>query len=337
MKTLTAINQSIKHMNLLMAALVFILSMSISNETLGNDIPGRYNLPDHLRPAFENMPVWRLQLRVKTGGIKNANTDSEVYVKFTSQESSIYYLDNAGDDRERNKVNTYDILDPNIKTMRDIKFLQLEIKGTDGWCVQSIEILVNDVNLPVFTERFKKCQWLDGDPRKRSYLYISGSKLRKNRGWRYTSKNRAIWLPPTVIKRAKLEQMVESYVGHMMNTVPEMRKLEFGKKYGRAYVEAKKLNGNTLRFDLDLAYKKGINLATDVDFDLVIGCNNNRLRLQARSVKAKVNIPIVSRLVRVFKSNFAKMNMGNFDFGNSNVPFCPSIKVNNAGDITLRP
>jgi hypothetical protein len=337
MNSITAFNQTIKRINLVAATLVFILAFSISNTAFGTDIPGRYNLPDHLRPSFESMPVWRLQLRVKTSGIKNANTDDEVYVQLTSATSSIYYLDRAGDDREKNNVNTYDILDPNIRTMRDIKMLKLMIKGTDGWCVQSIEILVNDVNRPVYTKRYKTCQWLDGNDHDGPSLYISGTKLRKHPGWRYTSQNKAIWLPPTIIERYKLEQMVESYVGHMMNTNPDMRKLEFGKKYGRAYVEAKKAGANTLHFDLDLAYHKGIDLATDVDFDLVIQCSNNKISLKAQSVKAKVNIPIVSRLVRLFKSNFAKMNFGNFNFGNSNVPFCPSIKVSNAGDILLRP
>lgn len=337
MKTLAANNPTFNLINLMMVTTVLILTMCITHQSFANNIPGRYNLPDHLRPAFESMPVWRLQLRVKTSGIKNANTDSEVYVKLTPSKSSIYYLDRAGDDREKNKVNTYDILDPNIRTMRDIKMLQLMIKGNDGWCVKSIEILVNDVNLPVFSKRFKSCQWLDGNSHNGPSLYISGKQLRKHRGWRFTSRNKAIWLPPTIIKRATLEQMVESYVGHMMNTVPAMRKLEFGKKYGRAYVEAKKVGADKLHFDLDLAYHKVVDIETDVDFDLVIGCNNNKIKLQAQSVKAKVNIPIVSRLVRIFKSNFAKMNMGNFNFGNSNVPFCPSIKVTNSGDIALRP
>ena len=337
MKTLARINQAINKVKLMSAALVLLFAFSISNEAFGNNIPGRYNLPDHLRPAFESMPVWRLQLRVKTSNVKNANTDDEVYVKLTSAKSSVYYLDRAGDDREKNKVNTYDILDPNIRTMRDIKMLQLMLKGNDGWCVKSIEILVNDVNIPVYSKKFKTCQWLDGNDHDGPSLYISGTKLRNHAGWRYTSQNKAIWLPPTIIKRATLEQMVESYVGHMMNTNPGMRKLEFGKKYGRAYVEAKKAGGNKLHFDLDLAYHKGIDLETDVDFDLVVSCYNNKINLKAQSVKGKVNIPIVSRLVRLFKSNFAKMNMGNFDFGNSNVPFCPNIKVTNAGDITFRP
>lgn len=305
--------------------------------TVSNNIPDRYNLPDNLRPAFESLPIWRLQLRVRTGGIKDANTDDEVYVKFNDAASGIYYLDRAGDDREKNRVNTYDILDPNIRTVGDIKMMQLSIKGNDGWCIQQIEILVNDVNIPVFSKKFSNCHWLDGNSNGGPNLYISGTELRRSAGWKYTSRNRAIWLPPTIIRRATLEAMVESYVGHMMNANPDMKHLEFGKKYGRAYVEAKQASSDKLHFDLDLAYTYGPDMETDVDFDLVVKCQNNKLSLQAQSVKAELNVPVISRLVRIFKSDFAKMNMGNFNFGNANVPFCPSIRVTPEGDITLRP
>ena len=130
--------------------------------------------------------------------------------------------------------------------------------------------------------------------------------------------------------------MVESYVGHMMKVQPGMKKLTFGKKYGRAYVEAKKAGKNKLHFDLDLAYNKAkIDFETDVDFDLVVDCRNNRIDLRAQSVKGELNIPVISSLVRLFKSDFAKMNMGNFNFGNANVPFCPNIKITENGDISF--
>jgi hypothetical protein len=343
MKTLKNINPTTTIFNTMASIiiLIFIVCNAYGNNSfLGNgddNVPGRYNLPDHLRPAFENMPVWRLQLKVKTGGIKNAGTDDEVYVKMTNSSSSVFYLDKGGDDRERKKVNTYDIIDPKIRTVRDIKKLEMMIKGNDGWCVQSVEILINDVQIPVFTKRFRKCQWLDGNGHSGPKFYISGKEMRKNRGWKYTNKNRALWLPPKVLKREMLEAMVESYVGHMMNSRPDMKKLEFGKKYGRSYVEAKKKTGNKLKFDLDLAYKKGIDLEVDVDFDLAIKCQNNTISLNAENVKGKLNIPIVSKLVRVFKKDFTKRKFGNFNFDGSNVSFCPSIKVMNNGDIALRP
>ena len=264
-----------------------LVSSILSMERGNGDVPGRYNLPDNMRPAFESMPVWRLQLRVKTGNVKKAGTDDNVYLKLTNSKSSVYYLDRAGDDREKNKVNIYDILDPNIRTMRDIKNLKMMIKGNDGWCVQSVEILINDVKIPVFSKSFKNCKWLDGNSHSGPGFYISGKELRSHRGWRYTSQNRALWLPPMVLKRAMLEEMVESYVGHMMNSRPDMKKLEFGKKYGRAYVQAKHKSSSKLKFDLDLAYHKGIDFEVDVDFDMVIKCKNNKISLKAEAVKGK--------------------------------------------------
>ena len=308
---------------------------AINNE-LDNDLYGANNFK---KPTFENISVWRLQLRVKTSGKKNANTDDEVLVKFTGNRNSEYFLDRAGDDRERNKVNTYDILDPNISHINDIKFMHLMIKGNDGWCVKSVELLINDVTTPVYTKKFKSCHWLDGNGKGGPSLYITGKQLRKSASWKYTSKNKNMWLPPFLIKRATMEAMVESYIGHMMNYDKEMRKFEFGKKHGRAYVEAKKVGPNKLHFDLDLKYK--INNAPDpeidVDFDLVVNCHNKQINMSAQSVKGQLNIPLATKLIRKFKSCFAKMDMGNINFAPTDVPFCPTIKVKPNGDLSMRP
>jgi hypothetical protein len=347
MKTIGRVNQATKKMYFLTINLVIVFVMCLSNTSYGNnivldadDVVTSYsNLPNNLRPAFENIPVWRLQLRVKTSGKKNANTDDEVYVKFTGKRSSKYFLDRAGDDREKNKVNTYDILDPNISSIRDIKFMHMMINGNDGWCVKSVELLINDIKTPVFTKKYKSCHWLDGNSDKGPSLYITGKELRKSSSWKYTSKNKAIWLPPMLIKRTTMEQMVESYIGHMMNDNKDMRNLEFGKKYGRAYVEAKKAGSNRLKFDIDLKYKvnNAPDPAVDVDFDLVVKCHNNKIQLKAESVKGQLNIPLATKIIRMFKSSFGKMDMGNFNFGSNNVPFCPTIKVKQNGDISIRP
>ena len=347
MKTINIINQATRSLHSLTFNFVIIMVMSFSHISYGDSIESvgeekvvsLNSMPNNLRPAFENIPVWRLQLRVKTSGIKNANTDDEVYVKFTGDRTSKYFLDRAGDDREKNKVNTYDILDPNIGTIRDIKFMHIMIDGNDGWCVKSVELLVNDVKTPVFSKNYKSCHWLDGDGKKGPSLYITGKELRKSSSWKYTNKNKSIWLPPFLIKRATIEAMVESYVGHMMNAEKEMRNLEFGKKFGRAYVEAKKAGSNRLQFDLDLKYK--INNAPDpeidVDFDLVVNCQNKQISMSAQSVRGQLNIPLATKLIRKFKSCFAKMDMGNFSFAPTNVDFCPTIKVKSNGDISIRP
>ena len=303
---------------------------------VNKSIPNRLNLPDHLRPAFENVPVWRLQLIVKTGNREHANTDSEVYVQFNNYGGK-YFLDKGGNDRERKRTDVYEILNPAIKTIRDIKYLRLAMGGNDGWCIEKIELKVNGAPYPIFRKTYKGCQWIDRDDKKyQASLYISGRRLRNATTWKHFQGNRAIWLPPTLIKRYTLEKMVECYMGHLMNSEPQMKKLEFGKKSGRAYVEAKKTRGNKLHFDLDLVYDWKIDLETDVDFNLAVYCRNNKINLKAESVKAKVNVPVLTSLIRVFKSRFAKMDMGNFDFGNANVPFCPTIRVENNGNISLR-
>ena len=301
------------------------------------DIPGRYNLPDNFRPSFEDVAVWRLQLRVKTSGYENANSDSELQVQFRNNTSSIYYLDNGGDDREKNKTDVYDIIDPNIRTMRDIHFMKFTIKGNDGWCFSKIELLVNGAPIPVFRKSFSGKKCIDKDSNHGATYRISGSQLRSSPTWKHLNTNRAIWLPPSIIKRRTLENMVESYVGHLMNADPNMKKndLEYGYKHGSRYVEATKKAKNKLHFDLDLKSHYGIDFEVDVDFDLVIKCENNKLVLSAESVKGEADIPILSSILNVFGSCLLKMKMGNFSFGNANLPFCPRVNVTNSGDVTL--
>ncbi|MFK7935952.1 MAG: RICIN domain-containing protein [Saprospiraceae bacterium] len=294
----------------------------------------KITLPENLRPAFENIPVWRLQLRVKTNGSDKANTDSEVYVQLNSR-GGRYYLDKGGNDREKNQVDTYDIVDAGVKSIRDIQFLKLGINGNDGWCVRSVELLVNNTPLPIYKKVFSNCHWLDGNSGSGPTYMISSRTLRSSAGWKHLTSNKSIWLPPSVIRRADLEKMVECYVGHMMNTQPKLSKLEFGKKFGRAYVEAKRAGSNKLHFDLDLKYDAPVDLETDVDFDLVLNCNNNQIDLKAQSVRAAVNVPVLSSILNVFRANFMKMNLGNFNFQTSQVPFCPRINVTSNGDVKL--
>lgn len=302
-----------------------------------NTYPGRYDLPDSYRPQFEKVAVWRLQLRVKTSTIKNADSDSKLQVQFRSNESSKYYLNNGGDDREKGKTDIYEILDPNIRTIEDIQFIRFMILGKDKWCVEKVELVVNGSPIPVFEKVYPGGRCMDTNSGSGPNLHIRGTVLRNSPTWKHSNSNKAIWLPPSIIKRATLENMVESYVGHMMYADPNMKSkdLTYGYKHGNRYVEATKKAKNKLHFDLDLKSHYGIDFEVDVDFDLVIKCTNNRLSLNAESVKGKADIPILSSILDVFGSCLHKMNMGNFSFGNSNLEFCPRVKVTNAGDVTL--
>lgn len=302
-----------------------------------NKYPGRYDLPDSYRPQFEQVAVWSLQLKVKTSRIKNADSDSKLQVQFRSNESSKYYLNNGGNDREKGNTDIYEILDPNIRTIGDIQFMRFMILGKDKWCVEKIELIVNGSPIPVFEKVYPGGRCIDMNSGSGPNLHVRGTVLRNSPTWKHSKSNKAIWLPPSIIKRATLEKMVESYVGHMMYADPNMKSkdLTYGYKHGKRYVEATKKAKNKLHFDLDLKSHYGIDFEVDVDFDLVIACKNNKLSLSAESVKGEADIPILSSILDVFGSSLHKMNMGNFSFGNANLPFCPRVKVTNAGDVTL--
>jgi len=165
----------------------------------------------------------------------------------------------------------------------------------------------------------------------------SGAELRRSGTWRHLANNRAIWLPPSILRRADLEQMVESYVGHLMSSDPRLKSkgIQFGSKDGRDYVEAKKVAKNKLRFHVDLESDQVIDVPIDLTFNLTADCRNNLLKLQAQDVNAEVDIPIISTLLNVFKPGLLKMPVGDINFANTSVSICPRIRVTETGDLSM--
>ena len=286
------------------------------------------------RPAnFDDVAVWRLQVKITTDGRKDANTDDEVYVHLNGNSSKRFYLDKGGDDREKNRTDVYDIVNTGITKIGDIRFLKLAKQGTDGWCIKKIEVLVNNVPTPIYRKYYSSCKWIDGNDGHPSSIYISGSQMRQYSGWKYTSQNQGkIWLPPLGnLPRDMFENIVESMFGHLRHVNNDLKSLYWGKKYGSRWVEASyKANSNpTIHFDLDLA--KDVNNffdpEVDVDFDLVFSCANGRITLELQNPTVK---GYYWGKIKIFTANLDDYKLGNF-----NTPFCPSIQVNGDGSVRV--
>lgn len=239
------------------------------------------------KPAFEDVAICRVQLKVKTNTIKNADTDSPIWVQLNAKDAP-FYLNNSGNDREKGRTDTYDILSSNINKIRDIKMIKLGNKGSDGWNFTSIELIVN--NRSIFKKEFSKSgQWIDGKSKKHQKTYkVNSQTLRKYTNWKYNGYTNFIYTAPKAIQLPMIKSLVESAVG---NTLQEVKEITWGKKYGKEYVSAKRINANTLRFDLDLTYEIDYmpNPEVDVDFDLVFTCENGVIRTTVKNYKAKVS------------------------------------------------
>ncbi len=286
------------------------------------------------RPSnFEDVAVWRLQVKITTDGRSDANTDDKAYVQIGNSTQNRFYLDKGGDDRERNRTDVYDLVNVGVTKIRDIRFLKIAKQGTDGWCIKKVEILVNNVPTPIYQKTYSSCQWIDGNDGHPSSITIASHQLRQYSQWKYTSQNQgSIWFPPLgTLPRDMFENIVESLFGHLRHVQNDLKGVYWGKKYGSRWVEASYKAGPnpTIHFDLDLA--KDVNNffdpEVDVDFDLVFSCANGKITLELQNPTVK---GYYWGKIKIFTANLDDYQLGNF-----NTPFCPSIKVNGDGSVRV--
>lgn len=295
---------------------------------------GKFVLPEHLQPAFEDVAVWQISIKVRTNDSKNAGSDSEVYVQLRNGADSKFYLDRGGDDRERGKTNVYRVIDPGIRTISDIKFLRLGIEDTDGWQLNLVELYINGNRLPVFYKNFWGGRWLDKNSDHPSQLMVSSRVLRAHKHWRHSLTTKGIWWPPAEITQSMLESMIESYIGHQMNADPRLSRLEYGKRKGRSHVELKYDTPERFHVDLDLKAKinNSPDIPVDVDFKLYADCSGGRVSFSIRNAKAEADVPGLTSLLNLLNLDFHKRKLDDINIV-APVPICPSMQLTRSGNI----
>jgi hypothetical protein len=176
----------------------------------------------------ESLPVWRLQVRLVTGnGNLAADTDDDIEVSVN--DSSHTWVDYGRDDFEVVDDFTYDLVQTNVRTLRDIQYLKLHKLGTDGWCVDNLTLLVN--GQPIYYHSFRTatamCHWVDGNDGHLPTLTIYGSTLRSDPLWQ------GFQTPPRPerITRAALESRIEAIVGDWIQSTDVYK---WGHLFGRA-------------------------------------------------------------------------------------------------------
>ncbi len=279
-----------KNLKNFISSFLFLL-VSISTVTATNNLTkfdqNNQTLTDFTdnKPAFENVSICRIQLKVKTNGMENANTDNPVWVTFNEKDEP-FYLNLSKNDRERNQTDIYDVLSPNINKIKDIRFINIGLEGNDGWNIREITLLVNGVSIYKKTYSSKGL-WLDGnDSKRKPAVFIPRNVLRKYPNFKYNSVTNNIWKGPSMIQKAFITSLVESAVG---NSLYNVKKVSWGKKQGKTFINSKRINNNTLRFDLDLSYEinNAPDVEIDVDFDLVFTCKNGVIQTKVKNYKSK--------------------------------------------------
>ena len=168
------------------------------------------------QPAFEEMPVYRLQLKLTTGTTNDAGTDNPVYVQINNADEK-FYLVRGVDNFVAGKTATYEVLIDSIKKVKDIDFIRFGIKGDDGVCLKKVELILNEHLVYGKEYAGNKGTCIDnGSSEHPATVRISGTELRASTKWNYSGARNTMWRPPTVITSVWLQAMIEAAIGNQI-------------------------------------------------------------------------------------------------------------------------
>ena len=260
----------------------------IANGRFGNES----NKPKTETSVDEDIPVYRIELRLVTAGGKWDGTDNEVYIQLNNKDED-FYLDYGRDDFNRNAAQRFDLVSTNIHTIRDIQFIKFGVKKNDQWGIKKVELYLNNSAIPVYSSAFTRSVVINNHAGQTPEFIITSSELRANDKWIGIPANNGLKALPIPVKFATIKSIVESMVGNQLHHSGD-KNLQWGSTddvntvWGD-WVEGAYVNSTTLHFDLDLEYSisNSPDAEIDVKFDLVFSCENGNIVIKTANVKTK--------------------------------------------------
>jgi PLAT/LH2 domain len=300
--------------------------------------------------SFENMAVYRIQLRITTGTGTDAGTDDPVYVQLNPLDEKFYLVKGIDNFQEGTTV-TYDVLSEKIKKVKDIEFIRFGIRDDDGLCIKSIELFLNNNPAAFFARTYPGTKGLCFDNNSTtlmSYLEVHGSQLRESNSWKFTSPvlkiedAPAMARPPDRISKEWISSVIEAAVGHFIGRAGDSQ-AQWGTtadntKWGDV-VEAKKVNDHTLHIDLD-QQETGLLIIdgeVDVDFDLDFHCDNGVINCELENVQVDGEPGYITGPFQLINKTFFEKFKVLFPVVSANAWIvCTRALVTEGGDILLR-
>ena len=169
------------------------------------------SLPQAFATIDGRVQVSRLQFHVRTANVSDANTDDDIHVSVNDYNMNHgTWLDYGQNDFERGKEFTYDLLPEGVADLSDINDLYIFKTGSDGWCVDSISLLVNGG--VIYTENFSPCRWFDNSGGSQNHYVVGRDTLRAHPFWQtFVSPLR------TSIPKLSLGDFIEGIVGNIIH------------------------------------------------------------------------------------------------------------------------
>lgn len=163
--------------------------------------------PSHAVGVIENMPLWRLQIRVVTSSVGgDPGTTGTPALRLNSSSAGVWWLNPDKPSRfTRGDSTTYDL--GLLKTPSQITMLRLGVTGSDKWCVRLIELRLNG------RVAFSKAPPTGTCIRGGRYYEYSSTAIRNDPRWRTYGTPPA---RPTTMSAAHLRTLIEHTIGSRM-------------------------------------------------------------------------------------------------------------------------
>ncbi len=174
-----------------------------------------YQRPSGRKALRHGRGVSRLQLRLRTANVSDANTDDSVNVSLHDYDNGGAWLDYGRNDFERGDDFTYEVLPTGVSDLSDINDIFLLKPGSHGWCIESLALLADGVE--IYNQQFgataSTCQWLDDENGHQTYFVVGRQTLRAHPLWQTYQQP----LPSMRLLRTDLESRIEGIVGNIIH------------------------------------------------------------------------------------------------------------------------
>jgi hypothetical protein len=278
-----------------------------------------FSIPQTFATIDGRLDVTRLQIRLRTANVADAGTDDDVHVAVNDvNENFGTYLDYGRDDFQRGDDFTFELVPDAVSDLSDINQIMIFKTGTDGWCIESLDLLVNGG--VVFTQDFgatsSTCRWLDNAGGHENYFVVGRDTLRAHPRWQN------LVIPfKTSIPKQELGDLVEGIVG---NIIHDDISLDLPVYIGDAdpywgelhndravVVSGKDASTAHINFNLGIGLitdDPSVDLSFDVRFTGVCRTATTppSIRIALENIDAKPHFGVISQALTLGLINFAK-------------------------------